>query len=88
MPSCAHRAEGTPTALLETRYSREFETQADAFAIDQLRAHHISPAKLADMLEHIVAERNAKRGSAATEGESFRREWTLSATYSVTSKSW
>ena len=52
-----------PTALLQTRYSREFERQADDYAVEQLRAHRISPARLADMLERIVAQRDANLGT-------------------------
>jgi predicted Zn-dependent protease len=42
-----------PTALLETRYSRDYESRADQFAIDMLRSNHISPRYLADMLEKL-----------------------------------
>jgi predicted Zn-dependent protease len=44
-----------PTVLLETRYSRRFETEADDYAADQLRARGLSPGLLADALEHLAA---------------------------------
>lgn len=49
-----------PAALLETRYSRDFERRADAFGADLLAANHISPHRLADMLEKLE---RAHRGS-------------------------
>lgn len=42
-----------PASLLETRYSRDFERQADAFAARVLRASGIPASRLADMLEKL-----------------------------------
>ena len=39
-----------PTALLETRYSRAFEFEADAFAVALMKANDLSPTAFADML--------------------------------------
>jgi Zn-dependent protease with chaperone function len=39
-----------PTALLETRYSRALESEADDYAIATMQRNHLSPALLADML--------------------------------------
>ena len=44
-----------PTALLEAKYSRDFEREADTYAADVLIANGMSPAVLADMLERIEA---------------------------------
>jgi Zn-dependent protease with chaperone function len=44
-----------PTTLLQARYSRDFEREADAYAADLLRAHGISPGRLADLLERMEA---------------------------------
>lgn len=49
-----------PAALLETRYSREFERRADAYGADLLAANQIPPSHLADMLEKLE---RAHRGS-------------------------
>jgi len=57
-----------PTAMLQTRYSREFESQADAYAVAQLRAHHIPPSRLADMLERMVDARAEKAGGKHEDG--------------------
>lgn len=53
-----------PTALAQLAYSRELESQADDYAIATLKANHISPAHLADMLEHLAAAKSHRRGGA------------------------
>jgi predicted Zn-dependent protease len=45
-----------PTFLLQTRFSREFEREADAHAIVTLRAAKIDPEYLARMLERLGKE--------------------------------
>jgi Zn-dependent protease with chaperone function len=48
-----------PTVILETRYSRDFERRADAFAAELLRANGIPVSRLADILEKLeAAQRN------------------------------
>jgi Zn-dependent protease with chaperone function len=42
-----------PTALLQTRYSRDLERTADAFAADMLRINGIPASRLADMLRKL-----------------------------------
>ena len=42
-----------PTVLLQTRYSREFETEADTFALDFLRRAQIPPAAMAHMFRAL-----------------------------------
>ncbi|NOV30285.1 M48 family metallopeptidase [Methylomonas sp. ZR1] len=44
-----------PTVLLQTRYSRDFERRADAFAAELLRANAIPVSRLADILEKLEA---------------------------------
>jgi Zn-dependent protease with chaperone function len=46
-------AAGAPALLLHLRYSREMEAEADRDAIALLRAHHMSPAPLADLFEAL-----------------------------------
>lgn len=48
-----------PTALLEAKYSRDLEREADAYAVRILRANRISPAKLAEALELIEQSHGA-----------------------------
>jgi Zn-dependent protease with chaperone function len=50
-----------PTLLVEAKYSRAFEIEADRFAIQYLREHHIQPAYFADMLVRL--EESADRQS-------------------------
>ena len=49
-----------PTALLQTRYSRDFERQADGYAARLLMANAISPAHLANMLEKLETAHGQK----------------------------
>lgn len=42
-----------PTALLQTRYSRDLERSADAFAADMLHINGIPVSRLADMLQKL-----------------------------------
>lgn len=44
---------GVPATLLETRYSRDFERNADAFGAATLTLNGIPPARLAEMLEKL-----------------------------------
>jgi len=50
-----------PTALLQARYSRDMEREADDYAAAMLRANGLSPALLANMLERLEA---AHRGTS------------------------
>ncbi|MBM3343192.1 MAG: M48 family metallopeptidase [Betaproteobacteria bacterium] len=53
-------AAGLPTLLLQARYSREHELEADAFGAAMLTANGISPKRLADMLAKLEASHRAK----------------------------
>lgn len=53
-----------PAWLVGMKYSREMESEADGFAIRCLQQAHISPARLADVLEEM--ERMRKRGSSSS----------------------
>ena len=54
-----------PTVILQSGYSREFEDEADTFAIERLKRIGISPRAFADILERLEKARPAKgaRGS-------------------------
>jgi Zn-dependent protease with chaperone function len=43
-----------PTFLLQNRFSREFEREADAHAVTQLKQAGIPPSYLADMLQRLA----------------------------------
>lgn len=50
-----------PTVLLQSKYSRDFERDADTRAVELLRARGIPPSRLADILERIEAWDDAGR---------------------------
>jgi Zn-dependent protease with chaperone function len=49
-------AAAAPAALLNARYSRDLEREADAYAVNALRPVGIRPTRLADMLERMERE--------------------------------
>lgn len=57
-----------PTLLLQTHYSRGFETDADSFAVNLMRDNHIPPTRLADILEKLEAV-HLKREQARHHGK-------------------
>lgn len=52
-------AAGIPVALLQTHYSRAFETEADDHAAGWMRAHGIAPRHLGELLLRLEAEAGA-----------------------------
>ena len=46
-----------PTQLLQARYSRQFEREADDFALAYLARHHIPPETFAAILERLEKSR-------------------------------
>ena len=54
-----------PTVLLQSSYSREFEGEADSFALARLKATGISPQAFAEILTRIEASRKDRRGDGA-----------------------
>lgn len=65
LSSLTSLAAALPTLLLQFKYSREFELEADDFALELLAARGIPGAKLAALLERIEAKRDA--GTPGTE---------------------
>ena len=53
-------AAGLPTLILQARYSREFELEADRFAAAMLKANGVSPRRLGDMLMKLEAAHRAR----------------------------
>jgi len=60
-------AVALPSMLLQSSYSREFETEADAYAFALLRDKEVSPQVFADMLRRLEAAvpRGASEGRVA-----------------------
>jgi Zn-dependent protease with chaperone function len=52
-------AVAAPAALLQAKYSRDFESAADTFAAERLRANGISPSHVADILERLESSRRS-----------------------------
>ncbi|HTM45244.1 MAG TPA: M48 family metallopeptidase [Polyangiaceae bacterium] len=61
--SSATAALGTVTAVLNASYSRDMETQADAFAFKLLDEHGISPNAFATAMERLSQQAGARPGS-------------------------
>lgn len=61
-----------PIALLNTRYTRDFEREADHYAADAMLKNDMSPAHLADILESMqaFAYQNATEGTEPEKRES------------------
>ena len=54
-----------PTALVQARYSRSLEQEADDYAASLLRANGLSPALLAEALEKLAASHHDTAGGAS-----------------------
>jgi Zn-dependent protease with chaperone function len=52
---------GAPAAMLEAKYSRDLEREADAYGAALLRAHDIPPGYLAVMLERLEASQGGSQ---------------------------
>lgn len=63
-------AAGLPSAILQARYSREFEREADRFAMQMLELNDIPPAALARILQRMQADMHCAI-SGDTPGNSF-----------------
>lgn len=66
---------GLPVLLARTKYSREFEAEADAFAFALLRKNDLSPELFADLMERL-SEGQGRRESG--------RSWSFLSTHPVT----
>lgn len=66
-----------PVALLNTRYTRDFEREADAYAAGTLLKNAISPTYLADMLSSMQGhyQQAAKPASADSADQEPGRDW-------------
>lgn len=72
-------AAGLPTLLLQARYSREHESEADRFAAAMLRANGIPPQRLGDMLRRLEAAHAKRAGGDGTQDSSARGKDYLSS---------
>ncbi len=56
---------GLPLVLARTRYSREFETEADDYAFALLKKHGLSPEAFATLMERLSAKTGKEEGALA-----------------------
>jgi Zn-dependent protease with chaperone function len=67
-------AAGAPTLLLQARYSREHELEADRYGAAMLKANGISPRRLADMLAKLEAAHREKMARSEKSEKSEKSE--------------
>ena len=60
-----------PAAVLEARYSRDFEREADAYGAALLKHNNVSPGYLANMLERLEKTHGAESAATADEGNDY-----------------
>jgi predicted Zn-dependent protease len=65
--SITNIAIALPTLLLQTGYSREFETEADDFAFARLKAAGLSPNDFADIMTRLEQYQTKHAGAAAAD---------------------
>ena len=53
-----------PAYLMESKYSREFETEADLYAVQLMRAAKVDPVHLANMLKRLSSQSHDSSGKA------------------------
>ena len=58
-------AAAVPTALLQAKYSRDFEREADEYALEVLRMNNLSPEYFAEMLERVETAAGGKLESSS-----------------------
>ena len=68
-----------PAALMQARFSRDLEADADHYAAARLKAHAISPARLAEMLEKLQAQQAQQARLRARKAEQKSDEPSASA---------
>lgn len=68
-----------PAALMQARFSRELEADADHYAAARLKAHAISPVRLAEMLEKLQAQQAQQARLRARKAEQKSDEPSASA---------
>jgi Zn-dependent protease with chaperone function len=61
-------AAAAPTAILQAKYSRDFEREADEYAIEALRANGVSREHFANILERIETTAGVKGDSGLAVG--------------------
>ncbi len=63
--SVASLATSLPAALLQSGYSRDFETEADDYALQRLKETGVSPKAFADVMVLLEKSHSGKSGGQA-----------------------
>lgn len=63
LTSITSLAATLPTALIDARYSRNFETEADDGALAYLKGHDIPPSRFADILQRLQSDFDKRSGA-------------------------
>ena len=58
-------AVALPTLLMQSGYSRTFETEADSFAFERLKSVGLSPSYFAEMMELLEQDHAARNDKPA-----------------------
>ena len=74
-------AAGLPTLLLQARYSRNHEREADDYGAAMLKANGLSPRLLADMLAKLEASHRTKTGKGKGDAESQAEDQSAASSY-------
>jgi len=69
--SVSSLAATMPTVLINAKYSRDFEREADAAAVDYLKQKRIPVRRYAEILERLEADHNKERDPGPRFGELF-----------------
>jgi len=67
LTSIVSLASALPAILLQAKYSRDFEREADEFALDYMKRHDIPP----ESFGAILLRMDKRRGAGPTSGLSF-----------------
>ncbi len=74
-----------PAILMSLSYSRGLEREADAYALETLRANGIAPEHFANIMKRLMAA-HGEPENAEAEGESWQRISDMLSTHPVTSE--
>lgn len=67
---------GLPVILTELKYSREFEGEADRYALEYLRSNGIPPHHFADLMQRITSSETSSDDHISGESEGGTGKWT------------
>ena len=84
--SVASLVSAAPVFLVETGYSRQFESEADAFAMERMRETNLDPAYFAQILARLEESHSGKQGGKGEKSESWSRLGDYLSTHPATAE--